>query len=130
MFLTDLVCGLFVGLILTLVFTGGLPRQGRWANFIFFFGIVFLAAWAGGVWITPVGTSFWGVYWLSFVLVGLIVALVLAQGLPRRPPRSRQEAIKQALEMIDEQREAEKAFGLFFWLLIGVLLFVIIMHYW
>lgn len=39
--------------------------------------ILFLATWAGGVWLVPVGPRLWGVAWGSFVVVGLVVALVI-----------------------------------------------------
>jgi len=129
MFFLDLVCALFVGLILTIVFTGGIPGQGRWVNFWFFFIIIALAAWAGGVWTAPIGPSWWGVYWLSFLVVGLIFALVLASSLPRRPPQSRREAIKQALDVAEGEKTAEGVVGIFFWVLVAVLLFAVISHY-
>jgi hypothetical protein len=40
--------------------------------------ILFLATWAGGIWLVPVGPRLWGVAWGSFVVVGLVVALVIA----------------------------------------------------
>ncbi|HVW27469.1 MAG TPA: hypothetical protein VHC69_19025 [Polyangiaceae bacterium] len=39
--------------------------------------ILFLATWAGGVWLVPIGPRIWGVAWGSFVVVGLIIALVI-----------------------------------------------------
>lgn len=129
MFFLDLVCALFIGLILTVLFTGGLPRRASWVNFWFFFIIVALAAWAGGVWITPIGASRWGVYWLSFLIVGLIFALVLASSLPRRPPQSRREAIKQTLDVAKGEKQPAAVLGIFFWILVAVLLVAIISHY-
>lgn len=40
--------------------------------------ILFLATWAGGIWLVPVGPRLWGVAWGSFVVVGLVIALVIA----------------------------------------------------
>jgi hypothetical protein len=40
--------------------------------------ILFLATWAGGIWLVPLGPRLWGVAWGSFVVVGLVVALVIA----------------------------------------------------
>ena len=40
--------------------------------------ILFLATWAGGIWLVPFGPRLWGVAWASFVVVGLVVALLMA----------------------------------------------------
>jgi len=39
--------------------------------------ILFLATWAGGIWLVPIGPRLWGVAWGSFVVVGLVVALLI-----------------------------------------------------
>jgi hypothetical protein len=39
--------------------------------------ILFLATWAGGIWLVPVGPRLWGVAWGGFVVVGLFVALLI-----------------------------------------------------
>ncbi|HEX3593695.1 MAG TPA: hypothetical protein VHU80_01300 [Polyangiaceae bacterium] len=39
--------------------------------------ILFLATWAGGIWLAPVGPRLWGVAWGSFVVVGIFVALLI-----------------------------------------------------
>jgi len=129
MFFAEFVFALFFGMLLTAVFVGGVRKHGTWANAIFFFVVVSLAAWAGGVWITPVGPSLWGVYWLSFFVVGLIFALLLAMILPIRPPRTRKEAIRRALEMSEEEVQAEKVLGFFFWFVVVALAIVIGSHY-
>src|SRR5689334_22780496 len=40
--------------------------------------ILFLATWAGGIWLVPFGPRLWGVAWGTFVVVGLVVALLMA----------------------------------------------------
>ena len=39
--------------------------------------ILFLATWAGGIWLVPLGPRLWGVAWGGFVVVGLLVALLM-----------------------------------------------------
>jgi putative exporter of polyketide antibiotics len=39
--------------------------------------ILFLATWAGGIWLVPLGPRLWGVAWGGFVVVGLFVALLI-----------------------------------------------------
>jgi hypothetical protein len=76
--LFDLLFALGIGLILTAVFAGLFGRSGPWASIPVFFALIFLAAWAGGVWIAPMGPVIFGVYWVPFVVFGLIFALLLA----------------------------------------------------
>jgi len=125
MFFVDLVFAFLAALLLSLLFTAGFRRPADWANFLIFFVVVFLAAWAGGVWLTPFGPAVWGVYWLPFLLVALVIALILAALVPNRPPRSRRQAELQA----EEAAEAETALSVFFWILMVVLLIGIIVHY-
>lgn len=39
--------------------------------------ILFLATWAGGIWLVPIGPKLWGVAWAGFVAVGFLVALLI-----------------------------------------------------
>ncbi|HEX4337267.1 MAG TPA: hypothetical protein VH062_15230 [Polyangiaceae bacterium] len=39
--------------------------------------VLFLATWAGGIWLVPVGPKLWGVAWVGFVVAGLFVALLI-----------------------------------------------------
>lgn len=40
--------------------------------------VLFLATWAGGIWLVPLGPRVWGAYWLGFLVVGILVALIIA----------------------------------------------------
>jgi hypothetical protein len=79
--------------LLTLIFSQIFRRVGPFnANWPFFV-IVWLTAWAGGTWITPIGPDLWGVYWLPFFVAGTVVALLLAAlGTPKAPDRRDQLA--------------------------------------
>jgi len=77
MIFVESLFALAVSLFLTVVFAV-IGRQARSRRGVtVFFLLVFFGAWAGGIWITPVGPAILGVYWLSFFAVGLIFALVL-----------------------------------------------------
>jgi hypothetical protein len=73
----ELVFALAIALFYTVIFTVAGRRAKSWRRIVLFFLIIFFAAWAGGVWITPVGPVFLGVYWLTFFIVGLVFALLL-----------------------------------------------------
>jgi Na+/melibiose symporter-like transporter len=75
--LVELMVALGVALLVTAIFAVGLRTRSVWPNWLIFFGLVLLAAWAGGVWITPVGPAVRGIYWVPFLFVGLIMAVLL-----------------------------------------------------
>lgn len=94
--------------------------------FLFFFVILFLASWAGGLWLQPFGPAVWGVAWLPFVLVGIFVALLLAAAAsPGRYPSATGPVERDA-----PAAAAALAFGVFFWLLVIGLLVAIGFGYW
>jgi hypothetical protein len=78
MFLIDLIVALVVAVVISSLFFFGFRRQGPWKSFLLFLVVVFLTAWAGGVWINQAAEPGFGVYWVAFFMVGLIVALLLA----------------------------------------------------
>jgi hypothetical protein len=125
MFFVDLLLALAVGLLLTAIFSLGLRNRGPWDLWWVFLLVVFLAAWAGSVWMTPVGPPLFGVYWLSPLLVGLMIALLLAAATPQRSPRTRAEAIAQARA----EEETALAFTIFFWILLIGLVIAVLLAY-
>jgi len=125
MILAELIFALAIALFFTLIFAvlGRTPRS--WTRQALFFLVVFLAAWAGGIWITPVGRSLMGVYWMGFLVVGLIFALVLeaVAAFSSRFPRTREKEIEK------EEEGIETAIGIFFWILFIAFVVVIILGY-
>jgi len=85
---------ILIALLLTAIFAMGFRRHGWGTGLVFFFLILFLATWAGGLWISPFGPVAWGVHWLSFLLVGIIIGLLLTALIPpvERPPYPESEA--------------------------------------
>jgi len=128
MFFIDLLFALIFALILSAVFIMAFRRKDPWGRHFIFFVIIFLAAWAGGVWLKPIGPPLWNVYWMSFLLVGLLFAILLAgTGLPKgRSPFS--------TTVSEEEEEAEEKItiailGAFFWIFLVALAVFIIVHY-
>jgi hypothetical protein len=126
MILTESLFALAVALFLTAVFAV-IGRQAKtpWRVIVFFL-VVFLGAWTGGIWITPIGPAVLGVYWLSFFAVGLVFALVLeaVAAFSVRPPGSQADNVQKDRR---EERQIEAVLGVFFWILvltfIGALVF-------
>jgi hypothetical protein len=124
MIFAELVFALVVALFFTLIFTVAVRRVRSKRRVFVFFTVVFLAAWAGGIWVTPAGPSFLGIYWLSFLIVGLILALlfetitVLAR--PRKWPQAEQK---------QEAEEIEAELSVFFFILFVAFVILIVVGY-
>ena len=73
----EFLIALIISLFFTIVLVASSQKHRSWKKIITIFFILLFASWAGGVWITPVGPAFLGIYWLSFFLVALILALIL-----------------------------------------------------
>ncbi|HVS11531.1 MAG TPA: hypothetical protein VMS76_16805 [Planctomycetota bacterium] len=136
MFWGQFLFALCIALILTLLFvpTAGW-RRGRYregdaaAAILFFFLILFLASWTGGIWLAPFGPLAWGVPWLSFLLVALVVALILAAVPPYRGGR-RRAVPATSPPAAEEAGEAIAAgLGIFFWALLVTLAIAIFLAY-
>jgi hypothetical protein len=134
MLLLELSAALMVALILSALFALATGKQGLRKGHFWLFLILFLATWAGGMWIEPFGPMLWGIHWLSYLLVGAVVALIFAVGHSRSmpEPQGRQETIEM-LERIKKEKELEQVtwvtLTVFFWVLVLALLGAIIFRY-
>jgi hypothetical protein len=128
----DIFFAILVGVVLSALFSLFLRRRAGFVRLFWFFLVVFLAAWAGGIWLPPFGPSAWGVAWLPFLLVGLAAAAALALWSRRPPPAGRQETLELLADM-EEERELEEAtyftLTLFFWILLLALVVVVVLRY-
>lgn len=121
----DVVFALVMALLLTGIFTLGFLRRGPWTSVLAFFLIVFLAAWAGSLWLSPAGPLFYGIYWVPIVAVALFAALLLVGSVTRRhPPR-----VETISEVKRQERVIESMFDAFFWTLLIGLVLVIVLGY-
>ena len=130
-FVTALIVAIFFSVLLVFALGWERPdRKGILHTIGYVFIIIFLSTWAGGVWLTPLGTRIGSVRWLPFFIVGFIVTLMLITLIPprRRGDRSTIEVIeKNGDERID--RETTKVLNIFFWVLVIILIITIIAHY-
>jgi len=125
-----------VSFILAVLMTGlylfSTRKSERRTGVIWLFLMIFLATWAGGVWLKPFGPTLWGIHWLAFVLVSLVVVLFLFILIPEKAPRGRHETLEM-LERIDREKKLKEAtfltLGVFFWILLVVLVTAIILRY-
>ena len=130
--MAEFFVALIVALLVSVLFGYALRRRIPRKGFFWFFLILLLATWAGGMWIGPFGPSFRGIFWLPFVLVAVVVGAFLAAVAPRRAPTGRIETLEM-LEEIEQKRKLEKltyiSFGVFFWVALFALITVIIVRY-
>lgn len=115
-----------MALLFTLIFTLGFQRRGPWSSVVVFFLVVFLAAWAGSLWISHAGPAFVGIFWVPIVAVAFIFAVLLSTLLPRRPPTQSVETISQVKQ---EERTRERVYDAFFWMLVIGLALLILLGY-
>ncbi|MDA8165367.1 MAG: hypothetical protein M0017_10110 [Desulfobacteraceae bacterium] len=135
---------LVIALVLSLLFAWLIRRRGPRAGFFWFFILIFLATWAVGIWARPFGPSLWGVYWLTFVIVGVIVALLATLYALRQTPdepfrsveRREQLSRNETMDMLNHLGRSKKAkeltyvtLGIFFWALLLFLLAIIAGRY-
>jgi hypothetical protein len=129
MILVDFLIAFFVALLLSSIVFLGLRRTGPWTSFLFLFFALFLATWAGGIWITPIGRPLAGVYWLPFLMAGVVFALLLAVAVP--PDKAEESTIKLVTEEEKKARErtVRRTAGLLFCLFAGILALSIVLRY-
>lgn len=105
---------------------------GRRTGLVRLFLIIFLATWAAGIWLKPLGPTLWGIHWMNFLLSGIVIVLLLSLIVPQKPPRGRHETLDM-LDRMEEERQLEEATYIaltaFFWTLIFVLLVAILIRY-
>ncbi len=126
MFFSDLFFSILIAFILTIIFGAVFGGRRGYSGLGFFFLILLLATWTGGLWVVPFGPLIWDVSWLSFLTVGFLFALLLLVTLPQqKAPRTKKEALEQA----EIEIEATNTFNAFFWIMLIVFAIAIIIAY-
>jgi hypothetical protein len=109
-----------------------LRRSGYKIVFHWLFSLVFLAIWAGGIWIRPVGPSVGGVFFLPFVIVGFLVVISFLAFTKKDKPQGRVDTID-LIEKIQRKRDFEKisviSINIFFYFLLVFLISAVISKY-
>ena len=126
MLIVDILLALAVALLLTGIFAYGFCELRGGDQLLFFFSVLFLATWAGGVWVAQYGPLIYGVAWLSFLAVGFVIALLLANLMAsgKNPCRTMEER-----RNLPAGQASRSLFGIFFWLLTMVLILAIVLAY-
>jgi hypothetical protein len=128
MFLGEILIIFGIALLLSLLVVGGFnwrhtEDQAAWHALLFILLILFPILWLADVWVQPAGPVIADVYWLPLLVVGLIVVLILAALIPPQPRR----------RVVQQPAAAEvatyTAFGIFFWILMILLLVGIVAGY-
>lgn len=128
MFLGEILIVFGIALLFSLLLVGGLnwrhrEDQGGWPAVLFILLILFPILWIADLWIRPAGPSVADVYWLPLLAVGFMVVLILAALVPPRPRR----------RVVSAPSETEvatyTAFGVFFWILMILLIVGIVAGY-
>lgn len=125
MLIVDLVVALLIATLLVAILGVGIRRLPFGTALASMFVVLFLATWAGGAWLVPVGPRVAGTAVLSFLIVGLVVALLITAIIPTHPPRTRGEALRQD----EARRQAVTFLNVFFWLAVIGLLIGILARY-
>jgi type VI protein secretion system component VasK len=124
MFIIDLVVALIVGLVIVSIVSRAFGTKGPWGSLLWFFLVVSLFAWAGGVWLVPFGPMFWGIGWLPIIIMGFFVALLLTAASPRTPRWRRASK-----EEVTSEAGTRAVVDIIFWVVIICLLIFGIGHY-
>ena len=124
MFIVDLVVALIVGLIIVSIVSRAFGTKGPWGSLLWFFLVVSLFAWAGGVWLVPFGPMFWGIGWLPIIIMGFLVSLILTAASPRTPRWRRASK-----EEVTSEAGTRAVVDVIFWVVIICLLIFGLGHY-
>jgi uncharacterized membrane protein YhaH (DUF805 family) len=132
MFITEFAIALVVAFILSIGFRLAISKRSRRQGFWWLFLLIFVATWAGGIWLRPFGPSIGGVRWIQFLVSGLIFVGMIALFVPGRPPNGRRETLEK-LAQIRQGKVMEEAtyftLGIIFWLLLIILVIAIAVRY-
>jgi hypothetical protein len=132
MILKDFFFAAATSLIVCSIFVIATRRSIRRSGFMWFYLIVLIATWAGGVWLRPFGPSLGNVRWLQFLIIGLLIVLLFGLSSPPKAPQSRHETIDR-LEEIARRKEFETVtyitLGIVFWLVVAILIAAIVIRY-
>jgi hypothetical protein len=124
MFIIDLFVALVVGMIIVLIVSRAFGTKGPWGSLLWFFLVVSLFAWAGGVWLVPFGPMFWGIGWLPIIIMGFLVSLILTAASPRTPRWRRASK-----EEVTSEAGTRAVVDVIFWVVIICLLIFGLGHY-
>lgn len=118
----EIVASFLVALVITVFFSRVLKNKGPWDAVWLVFLTIFLASWAGYLWINPFGPLVLGVSVAPIIVVGLIIAFILAA--VSTPAR------KTTVEGEETPPDTKLAIGIFFWIVMALLMVAIASGYY
>jgi hypothetical protein len=132
MIIKELLTALLIATLVVIGFLLLVRRSGAKYGKLWLFLIVFVATWAGGVWIHPLGPTIGGVYWLTFALAGIIAVGLIGLFTPHHPPHGRYETLEK-LEQVKQSKELQQVttmtLGVIFWVVFSILALAIVFRY-
>jgi hypothetical protein len=132
MIIPELSFSVIIALVFSVVFAWIIRKQGARGGFFWFFLIILLATWAGGIWIAPIGPVLLGVYWLPFIFIAFVFSLILSISAHDRKTRTREETLEEIEGTRKEEALEELTYvtlNLFFWFLLAALAAAIVIRY-
>jgi hypothetical protein len=132
MYLIELIVSLVVALALSVGFVLATRNQGRRRGFLWLFLLIFVATWAGGIWLQPIGPTIGGIRWLQFLVSGLVIVGLMALFTPNRPPRSRRETLDKLAQLRNIkvlEQATYFALGILFWVILAGFIVAIVIRY-
>jgi hypothetical protein len=124
MAIADFIFAVIIALIIGSIFSFGFKRSGPWGAFWIFVLLLFFAALAARLWITPIGPTYYGFAWLPTIFFVFLFALLLsASSEPNYPGRNQ---LREATAVPEEEIKTGPVLGIFFWIMMVFLLIAII----
>jgi len=132
MIFAEFILSFVIALILSIGFAVLTRKRGKRQGFWWLFLLIWVATWAGGVWLRPIRPTVGGSDWYQFLIAGLIFVGLIALFIPSRPPHGRIETLEKLVEM-RRGRVIEQAtyitLGVLFWLILIIFIAAILIRY-
>ena len=126
--MADFVIAFILAVVATLLFWTIIKNRESWTGIYRIYLIVFLAVWAGIIWMRNYRPS----NLLSLISLFFLIFIVFAAYIPKKTPRGRLET-KALLEQFRTEKTLQNFFGVFwgklFWFIIGILIMLIVYRY-
>jgi hypothetical protein len=129
MVFTSIVLSLVIALIFAFILAYPFKREGPgpMRGLVVFFFIIFLFTLAIGSLVDPIGPTYNGQAWLSYVIPGFFILLLIATLIPvtKEKPGVQHE---DAVDEYEKEKITRFVLGFFFWLLVVSLLAVYLLR--
>lgn len=128
MFFIEFLFAMIFSFIVVAFFTMA-GSKGPWNNLGTLFLVVLLVTWAGGVWISPVGPTLFGAYWLPFFFMAALLALLLLNLIPHKDVQLTKPPEEELEKKDSPEIAAIATLGIAFWIFVCALIAGIALAY-